>query len=246
MKGGRSPGEHVSTARIHDALDGLLNAAELERIEAHLQLCAPCRQEYAGLSESVRALRSLPQAARPPEDVWSAVASRIGAAADSPPAEQARVVPLPAVVRAARRFALSARELVAAAVVVSMLSAGTTWLTMGGPRSAGPAVVPASPSSVAGTPAGPAARVVSSEGARYADAVDRLERILVAGRGVLGPETLLSIEQSLGTVDAAIADIEEALVADPGSDMLRRMLSAHRSTRLGVLQRAAAAVQAEI
>jgi hypothetical protein len=87
--------------------------------------------------------------------------------------------------------------------------------------------------------------VVSSEGARYADAVDRLERILVAGRGVLGPETLLSIEQSLGTVDAAIADIEEALVADPGSDMLRRMLSAHRSTRLGVLQRAAAAVQAE-
>jgi hypothetical protein len=46
-------------------------------------------------------------------------------------------------------------------------------------------------------------------------------------------------------VDAAIADVEQALADDPNSDLLIRMLAAHRRTKLGVLQRAAAAVQAQ-
>ena len=47
------------------------------------------------------------------------------------------------------------------------------------------------------------------------------------------------------TVDAAIHEIEVALGDDPNSDLLLRMLANHQRTKLGVLQRAAAAVQAQ-
>ena len=78
---------------------------------------------------------------------------------------------------------------------------------------------------------------------RYAEVVDRLEQILEAGRGVLASETLVTIEESLLTLDAAIEEIEAALADDPSSDLLQRLLVNRQRTRLGVLQRAAAAVQ---
>jgi len=257
MKEDSGVGEHVSTSRMHDALDGRLDAAQLARIESHLQACPPCRETYAGLSETVRAVRALPPSATPPEGAWEAIAARISGSptrAERPGAERrlAEVVRFPVLASRARRFAFSAPQLAAAALVISVLSAGSVWVAMsrtgsGGPPAGSSASAESSaPRGVAGLPEGPAARVVSSDGAGYAEAVSRLEEVLVAGRGVLAPETLVSIEQSLRTVDAAIAEIESALVADPGSDMLRRMLAAHRSTRLGVLQRAASAVQAEI
>ena len=256
-------GEHVSTSRMHDALDGLLDAAQLARIESHLQACAPCRETYAGLSETVRAVRALSPSATPPDGAWEAISARISGSparaerrgAERPGAERrpAAVVRFPVLASPARRFAFSAPQLAAAALVISVVSAGSVWVAMSRTGSGGPSagssaasIESSAPRGVAGLPEGPAARVVSSQGAGYAEAVSRLEEVLVAGRSVLAPETLVSIEQSLRTVDAAIAEIESALVADPGSDMLRRMLVAHRSTRLGVLQRAASAVQAEI
>ena len=72
------------------------------------------------------------------------------------------------------------------------------------------------------------------------------EAALVGAVRVLAPETLVTIEESLNTVNAAIEEIETALADDPNSDLLLRMLATHRSTKLGVLQRAAAAVQAQV
>jgi hypothetical protein len=86
---------------------------------------------------------------------------------------------------------------------------------------------------------------VSLENGGYLEALAALEQIVAGGRSVLAPETLATIEGSLRTVDAAIADVEQALADDPNSDLLIRMLAAHRRTKLGVLQRAAAAVQAQ-
>jgi hypothetical protein len=86
---------------------------------------------------------------------------------------------------------------------------------------------------------------VSLQGEPYGEVVAELQQILAEGRGVLTAETLLTIEESLRTVDEAIADVEQALASDPGSDLLLRLLATHRRTKLGVLQRAAAAVQAQ-
>ena len=50
---------HVSTERMHEALDGALTSAELDELERHFETCDPCRNEYARMSEVVGAVRAL-------------------------------------------------------------------------------------------------------------------------------------------------------------------------------------------
>jgi hypothetical protein len=204
-----------------------------------------CRNEYARLSETVEAVRALPKGATPPADVWQGIAARIAATPQSASeaAEGVAVYELPtAERRGPRRISLSIPQLAAAAVLVALSSAGLLWLAISGGQAA------VSPGMAdLGVPAGgAAARAVALEGPRYADVISQLERVLAEGRAFLAPETLESIEESLVTVDAAIADIEAALAQDPGSDLLMRLLATHQRTKLGVLQRAAAAVQSRI
>lgn len=245
---------HVSTERMHEALDGLLSSAELQVVEDHLMECEPCRHEYARLSEIVTAVRALPKSAAAPEGAWQGIADRI---ADAERAEgyEATVVALPTPLRQAtatgamaggkitRRntFSLSLGQLAAAAALVAVLSAGTVLVALSGSGSASPEIAQQTVVPVGGA----AARAVSLEGEPYGEVVAELQQILAEGRGVLTPETLLTIEESLRTVDEAIDDVEQALTNDPGSDLLLRLLASHRRTKLGVLQRAAAAVQAQ-
>lgn len=235
---------HVSTERMNEALDGLLSAAEMDRLDAHVDGCDRCRNEYARLSELVVAVRALPRSAAAPDDAWEGIAARIaapGSRDDSAGGDLGVVVPFPTRVegRPVRMFSLSARQLATAAAAVAILSAGSVWLSMQPGTERGETAAVSEPL------AGAAARAVSLDDTRYSEVVGQLERILEDGRAVLAPETLLTIEESLRTVDEAIEDIETALADDPGSDLLLRMLATHRSTRLGVLQRAATAVQAQ-
>lgn len=235
--------EHVSVERMNESLDGLLSAVESEPLMRHLDVCAECRNEYARLSETLDAVKTLSRSATPPSDAWAGIEARISAASER--AESARVVevyPLPTTGRRhALRISLSVPQLAAAAAVVAFFSALAMWMAIGG---GGAEVAPGVATTVPAA-GGPAARAVAREDARYSELVDQLERILAEGRGVLTPETLVSIEASLRTVDAAIAEIEAALANDPSSALLSRLLANHQRTKLGVLQRAAAAVQAQ-
>ncbi len=56
--------EHVSTERMNESLDGLLSDADTTPIERHLDTCASCRNEYARLFETIKAVASLPRQAR--------------------------------------------------------------------------------------------------------------------------------------------------------------------------------------
>lgn len=245
--------EHISTERMHEALDGALAAAERAALEAHVEGCAACRNDYARLSEIVSSVRALPRAAMPPEGTWTGIAARIGGTERASPAPEATVVTLPIAPSGSpparlgwapgRRLVLSVPQLAAAAVLVALISAGTVWVALGGGRGA---PEPARPAAASIDPlAGAAARAASVEADRYVQVVAQLENILAEGREVLAPETLTTIEESLGTVNDAIAEVEQALADDPGSDLLMRLLSTHRRTKLGVLQRAVAAVQAQ-
>jgi anti-sigma factor RsiW len=236
---------------MHESLDGLLSSAEAGILEAHVDTCAACRNEYARLSEVVSSLRTLPRSAAVPGDVWDGIAHRIGSATREAPSRVATVVSLPTAAAGVevggrrgwasrRRLTLSLTQLAAAAVVVALLSAGTAWIALGGDRAGA-----GSASGTTEAPAGHAARSVSIESGGYHEVLAELEQIVASGRSVLAPETLVTIEGSLRTVDAAIADVEQALADDPNSDLLLRMLATHRRTKLGVLQRAAAAVQAQ-
>lgn len=135
-------------------------------------------------------------------------------------------------------------QLAAAAVVVALLSSGVTWMALGSPDVADATRAGRPDGESAGSAVGAAARAVSLADARYAEVVARLERVVEEGRGVLAPETIATIEESLRTVDTAIAEVEAALAEDPNSGLLMRLLAGHRNTKLGVLRRAAAAVEA--
>ena len=234
--------EHISNGRMNDAVDGLLTASEMNEIDAHVLVCGACRDDYARVSETVAALRALPRSASVPDEAWAGLSGRLSATPSDNGAGEATVIELPTAVTASieRRVSFTVTQLAAAAIVLSVLSAGTMWVALG------PTELPEATSAVSrNAPGGAAARAISTENTRYVEVVDQLEQILEQGRGVLAPSTLVTIEESLATVDAAIAEIETALGDDPNSDLLLRMLANHQRTKLGVLQRAAAAVQAQ-
>ncbi len=233
--------EHISTERMNESLDGLLSDVETTPIERHLEACAPCRNEYARLSETIKAVASLPKQAGVPESVWAEISERISGDVRGGAGDEVPVYRLPTAKRSVRSISFSVPQLAAAALFVSLLSAGIAWLAIEGGRAGGSIQVAVT----AEGPGGAAARAVSLEDGRYAEVVDQLQQILEAGRGVLAWETLLTIEESLLALDAAIEEIETALAEDPNSDLLRRLLANRQRTKLGVLQRAAAAVQAQ-
>lgn len=244
--------DHISIERMHEAVDGILTAAEMSSLEGHLDGCSACRHDFARISEVVTALRTLPRSAAAPNDAWLGIEKRIVDAdrdASASEHDEAKVLELPTrsegeaeeeVPFRGRRFTLTVQQLAAAALFVALVSAATVWIALDAtPPSVGPQFAE-------DVPGGAAARAVSLEGNRYLEVVDELQQILDQGRSVLAPETLVMIEESLSTVDAAIAEIEAALADDPNSDLLLRMLATHQRTKLGVLQRAAAAVQAQV
>ena len=139
---------------------------------------------------------------------------------------------------------MSIPQLAAAATIVAFLSAGAMRMVMENSGVTGPTSV-AAEAEVVDEPGGAAARAVSLEQARYSEMIDQLEQVLEEGRSVLAPETLVSIDEALRTVDEAISEIETALAEDPNSDLLLRLLTTHQNTKLGVLQRAAGAVQSQ-
>ena len=78
----------------------------------------------------------------------------------------------------------------------------------------------------------------------YRDAVAELEVILEEGRRVLGHETIQTIEESLATIDEAIEEARESLAADPGSDVLNRLLARNMWKKMEILKQTAVAIRA--
>ena len=234
---------HVSTERMNDLVDGLLEAREVARVEEHLQECGACRDTYARISETVSELRALPRAAETPEAVWSGVQARIAGRAPGEGREDEGVLlTFPGGSATERRRAFSTAHLAAAAGLAAVLSAGVTWSVLSSPAASAPA---SGPSAVqVGSPLGPAARAVSPASGAYESAVRDLEAVLAAGRGVLAPETLVTIDASLRQIDEALAEVGSALASDPSSEILGRLLANHPRAKRRVLRQAATAVMA--
>jgi len=57
----------VTRERIHERLDGPIDATALAEVEAHLKACADCRDVAEGLARVQCLLRSLPEVPFPPE-----------------------------------------------------------------------------------------------------------------------------------------------------------------------------------
>jgi hypothetical protein len=211
--------EHLAE-RLSAYVDGELEGEARLAAEAHLTACAECRSAVQDLRRVVSLARALDD--RPPaQDLWPAVAERIGAA------PRADIVPL---VPRRRRFAFSVPQLAAAGVALSLLSAAA----------AGSAVhflAPTAQGTVAATP-GTLVRNVADPAAPYDNAIRELEGLLSARRGDLDSTTVRTVETSLHVIDLAIAQARAAVERDPNNVYLNGHLQSTLDRKLDLLRRA--------
>ncbi len=196
-------------------------------------------------------LQSLPLEASPPRDLWPEIRGRLqprspagagGAGGEGVPLQPERF-------RRRGGLSLSWGQAAAAGVALMLLSGSLVWAAL---RGGGTGAIPAgmaggSPGTPAGAGSVPAAvadplemRFATAEEAfgEYDLAVSDLRRIVAEASGRLEPETVRVLEENLATVEAALAEAREALLADPSGEMMGSLLSGTMRRRLGVLRQA--------
>ena len=125
----------------------------------------------------------------------------------------------------------------AAAAIFLTLSGGVAVLILQSTT-----VLPA-PGSIATAPGAPVAINARNRASQsYSAAIADLERVLAGGRGQLDTTTVRVIEQNLAAIDRAIAQAQQALLADPANLYLNTHLAETMRRKLDLLRQAATLV----
>lgn len=205
-----------TSTRIDEYVDGELAGDERDLVARHLLECAACREEERALRALLDRTAALPRELQPSRELWPGIAARLGT----------NVVAFPQ-----RRFRLT---LAAAAAVLIALSSAITW------RIARPAATPVA--ARAGSPTfslaafRPTADLLEAE-REYANATSELLSALEARRDSMAPETLVTVEESLRTIDSALKSLREAVRADPANNDLTQLLTATHKRKVDALRR---------
>jgi anti-sigma factor RsiW len=214
------------TDQLSAYLDDELDVGTRARLEEHLAHCPACAAVKADLERVVRLATSY-GGHEPPVDLWPEIERRV---------DRSRVVPFsPAPPRPAfRRGSLA----VAAVALLAVGLGGGLWLRGrldgGAPAAVEPAVLSAVPA---------AAEAVSS--AAYDSAVLDLERTLQANRSRLDTATVRVVEESIHTIDRAIAEARAAIQRDSANAYLNEQIAANMRRKLALLRVAARAASKE-
>lgn len=213
--------------RLDDFAGGELADRERREVHLHLESCAECRGEVAALRSLLDEARFLPREVKPGRDLWDGIAPRL-----QPRAAEAGVIPLrPRSGWQPRRWMLAA----AATVVVALGSSVATMMILRQPGA------PVALDTVVAQPVAPAPTAFAAFApaeVEYRRAVDELATLLATRRDQMAPETVATLERSLGIIDIAIAEARTALEKDPGSRELAQMLSTVYDTKVRMLQQA--------
>ena len=217
--------QDVWTDRLSEYLDDELTADERRDLEAHLAGCAGCAATLGELTRVVDRARTLGSIA-PRKDLWNGVAARLGER------------------REPWRVSFTLPQLVAASVLLAVVSGGAAWRLQTAWRPAPAAVMHTAESGVttpaADVPADAAIEPVGLVDAQYDSAVSDLQRALDNGRGHLDPATIALVRQNLTIIDRALEQARQAVVDDPGNSYLTGHLVETRRRKLDLLRRAAA------
>jgi hypothetical protein len=209
------------TARLSEYLDGELDGAERAALESHLDRCAECRDTLAQLGRVTLRASALTDR-EPATDLWPGIAARLGLPGAA--AGLAR--------RERRRWSFTLPQLAAAGLILAAVGAGGAWLVQLAVRP--PAVaeqVDAPPGRV---------RLAGHSDDVYDRAVADLERVLAENRSRLDTATVRVLEESLRTIDRALARARDALARDPSDTYLNAHLAETMRRKLDLLRRAAA------
>jgi hypothetical protein len=205
---------HLDDTQLNDYLDGVLDAAEAERVRRHIGECESCAREAEALTALKAAIVHLPRDIRPERDLREGIWNRI---------EQ----PRPARTLWAMRYPLAA----AAILLIAVTSVVTRALVMG------------PDDNVVGADYNSAVQLTSDDAGKlereYSEEVQELEMILRKSRGALAPETVRIMEENLEIIDRAINEAQTALASDPNSEMLVDLLRSAYERKLELLRQAA-------
>lgn len=210
------------TDRLSEYVDGELDTATTAAIEAHLRGCAACAGTVSELRSVMNRARGLADR-QPDRDLWPGIAARLGQSSD--------VTSLSGWKRMRRRHvSVSVPQLAAAGLALLLVSSGALWFGLTSGRTADVAPLPA-PGLVVTTPV---AGVLSE----FQPVVSELEQVLATRRDRLDTMTVRVIEESLETIDRAIADAIAALEQDPANPYLSGHLTGAMRRKIEVLEHA--------
>jgi hypothetical protein len=219
---------HVDFEELQDLQEDLLSPEREEEVRLHLKECQSCQDDLMALQDLLGGLADLPLEAEPSRDLWPQIQWRMGGTGSEEVKKPARA-----------GITMPVWQLAAASITVALLSGGAVWAFLSGPTQ-----TPFLALDTSASVALPAA--LGSGFDEYDTAVVELESILDEGRAVLDPETVRILEENLTVIDKAIDQSREALVDDPGSVLLRRILTETMRRKVAFLQQAAVAINANI
>lgn len=210
--------DHLDWETLNDLVDGRLTEASRRVAELHAGECASCAEALSGLRAALAGAAVLRGPVEPPADLWAAVQATI---------ESRKVAPIGVAGRAPRGWWVTPPRAAAAALLLVALSAGAT--------------VGISRLFTGRAPALPVLPVamswqVAEHG--YQSSVLELRSQLAAQADRLAPATIAAIEQSLATIDVAIAEAREALLRDPANAALPELLASNYRQKIDLLRRA--------
>jgi hypothetical protein len=204
---------------LGDAVDGTIDAARREQIDAHCSGCASCRELFDDLTE-IRAAAATLDRHTPSPDVWRAIAAQV---------EQTGS---PAVAFGAGgwRGRLTSRwpQLAAAAALVIVLGAAA-WFAAGTNRRG------ASDETASELVRNAASELQLAE-QHYLNAITTLEQLTVGRDNALDPAVAAEIAQSLKSIDRAIDDSRAALKSNPESFVAQTSLLEALRMKVALLQ----------
>jgi hypothetical protein len=209
---------HPNEAQLNELVDGTLPPDDRERVERHVAECVPCTATVRRIEALVGRARSLPREVPPPPEAWATVREAIRGSD-------------PIGARAPQRRKWWPMLAAAAALVLASV-VGTLWLTNG------PAAPPATRSTTTPSPTPASLAAFAPVEARYVLAVSALRESLDERREQLDPATVETVERSLATIDAAIAEARVALANDPANATLTRLLASSYEQKVTLLRRA--------
>jgi len=217
---------HIDFDQLQDYREGLLSPDEHETVRVHLGECSICSEDLAALSDLMDGLAELPVEAEPGRDLWPQIEWRMGGSDGSRDRQPSR-----------QKITVKLWQLMAASITVALISGGAVWAFMAGSSQSN---IPFMTGAV--SMAQPAGLQSGYEG--YDTVLFELEEVLEEGRGILDPETILVLEENLTVIDQAIAESRAALAEDPGSRILRRILSETIRRKMNLLQQVATIIYA--
>jgi len=227
--------------RLSEYLDGGLTEADVSALEAEIDADPELAELLEELREVKRAATEVAER-EPDRDLWPGIAARI---------ESGRVIDLATKSRARRSLTFSIPQFAAAMIATLLLGSGALWVAsslgeFSGSRTGANAVAGADdPITVPGQDQGLPVRLVENAPTRNPSlksdlAIAALEARLAEGRDNLDSTTIRIIEESLATIDRAIASASAALESDPGNVWLNRHLADSKSRKVRLLEKAAA------